>query len=84
MDRSEQKSFFRWLDSASDRELQQRLLALESISYRLTEPDVIGEFNWIKGKVLEEMDARKQCDEMSARMLESPAKEIKPKSDNSQ
>lgn len=84
MDRSEQKSFFRWLDSASDQELQQRLLALESISYRLTDPDVIREFHWIKGKVLEEMDVRKQCDEVSNRLLDSPEKDAKQKSDNSQ
>lgn len=74
MDRTEQKSFFRWLDTVTDQELQQRLLALESIFYRLTDPDVIREFNWIKSKVLEEIDVRKQCEEISRRLLESPGK----------
>lgn len=77
MDRAEQKSFFRWLDTATDQELQQRLLALESISYRLTDPDVIREFNWIKSKVLEEMDVRKQCEDVSRRLLEAPEKNPK-------
>lgn len=77
MDTSEQKSFFRWLDTATDQELQQRLLALESISYRLTDPDVIREFNWIKSKVLEEIDVRRQCEDLSGRLLEAPERNPK-------
>ncbi|MFC1337406.1 MAG: hypothetical protein G8D89_16430 [gamma proteobacterium symbiont of Clathrolucina costata] len=61
MDKSEQKALYRWLDTATDQELQQKLLDLESISLRLTEPDVIREFHWIKSKVLEEIDVRKRC-----------------------
>jgi len=74
MDKSEQKALFRWLDTASDKELQQRLMDLESISCRLTEPDVIREFRWVKSKLLEEIDIRRQCQNRS-NLLEAPGKE---------
>jgi len=75
MDKSEQKSFFRWLDTASDEELQRRLLALESISCRLTEPDVIRECRWVKSQVIEEIDIRKRCENVSGKLLTAPDKE---------
>ena len=58
MDKSERKAFFRWLDSESDGGLQRKLLALDSISFRLTEAAVLAEYNWMKKEILLELKAR--------------------------
>ncbi len=61
MDKDERRAYLRWLDSASSLELEQKLLALEAISYRLTEDNVISEFNWMKKEIFGEIDARNQA-----------------------
>ncbi|MBC8509437.1 MAG: hypothetical protein HOM14_03820 [Gammaproteobacteria bacterium] len=61
---NERKSYLRWLDTASIPELERKLIRLESIEFRLTDPDVIAEYNWIKGKLIEEMDIRRQLGDM--------------------
>ncbi len=60
MDRDDARSILRWLDTASDKELQQRLLDLEGLSHRLTEPDVLRDLRWIRKCILEEMDLRRR------------------------
>ena len=37
MDKSEREVFYRWLDSANEKELQKKILAMELIAFRLTE-----------------------------------------------
>ncbi len=58
MDKAERKAFFRWLDSESDGGLQRKLLALDSILFRLTEAAVLAEYNWMKKEILLELKAR--------------------------
>ena len=58
MDKTERKAFFRWLDSESDGGLQRKLLALDSILFRLTEAAVLAEYNWMKKEILLELKAR--------------------------
>ena len=58
MDKSERKAFLRWLDSESDAGLQKKILAMESILFRLTEAAVLAEYNWMKKEILLEMKAR--------------------------
>lgn len=58
MDKAERKAFFRWLDSESESGLQKKLLAMESILFRLTEAAVLAEYNWMKKEILLELKAR--------------------------
>ena len=58
MDKAERKAFFRWLDSEIDGGLQRKLLALDSILFRLTEAAVLAEYNWMKKEILLELKAR--------------------------
>jgi len=60
VDKAERKAFFRWLDSESDEGLQKKLLAMESILFRLTEAAVLAEYNWMKKEILLEMKAREE------------------------
>lgn len=60
MDESDKKSFFRWLDQATDLEIQSRLMSLEAVGFRLTEPEVIQEYRWQRKMFLSEIDARFQ------------------------
>lgn len=60
MDNTEKKAFRRWMYTASDRELQQKVLALTQIYPRLKEPDVRADCRWLKWKMVGEIDARNQ------------------------
>lgn len=68
MDDSDKKSFFRWLDQASDLELQLKLMSLETVGFRLTEQEVIHEYQWRKKMFLAEIDARSQVKRLSSQM----------------
>lgn len=60
MDQSARKALFKWLDTASDQQLQHKLLSLELIFCKLTDPNVIKDFYWVKAKIIEELDAREE------------------------
>jgi len=60
MDKSERKVFYRWLDTANDKELQKKILAMELILFRLSEAAVLAEYNWMKKEILLELKTREE------------------------
>lgn len=59
MDKYERKAFFRYLETAKTDELQMKLVKLQSLLVRLSEPDAKAEADWLIKETQLEIDARK-------------------------
>jgi len=60
MDRAEKKAWFRFLDQASDEELERARVSLKGDLELVTYPDARWEINWRNRRLREEIDARAQ------------------------
>lgn len=60
MDREEKRAFKRWLNLASEKELQTALIQLQALEARFTEASARSEARYLKHGILKEMDARRE------------------------
>ena len=54
------KSFYRYADSATERELEVKLIQLQSLLIKLKQPETIAEAEWMIREINLELDARKE------------------------
>jgi hypothetical protein len=59
MSKHDKKSFYRYVNSASERELEFKLLQLQSLLIKLKEPETISEAEWMIREISLELDARR-------------------------
>lgn len=60
MDKDEKQAFSRWLNTANENELQTTLVRLQALESQLTEESAIADLKYLKRKVLEEIEAHRQ------------------------
>lgn len=60
MDKDEKQAFSRWLNTANENELQTTLVKLQALESQLTEESAIADLKYLKRKVLEEIEAHRQ------------------------
>ncbi len=59
MSKYEKKSFYRYVNMATERELEFKLIQLQSLLIMLKEPETIAEANWMVREINLELDARR-------------------------
>ncbi len=59
MNRNDKKSFYRYSDSASERELESKLIQLQSLFLKLKQPETIADAEWMVREISLELDARR-------------------------
>ena len=59
MSKHDKKSFYRYVNSASERELEFKLIQLQSLLIKLKEPETISEAEWMIREISLELDARR-------------------------
>ncbi|NOS75360.1 MAG: hypothetical protein HOP36_12670 [Methyloglobulus sp.] len=59
MNKDDRKSFFRFADSATNLELEAKLIHLYNLILKLKESSTIAEANWMIKEISLELDARK-------------------------
>ncbi|MCX7102218.1 MAG: hypothetical protein NTX38_12235 [Methylobacter sp.] len=59
MSKHDKKSFYRYANSASERELEFKLIQLQSLLIKLKESETIAEANWMIHEITLELDARR-------------------------
>jgi hypothetical protein len=59
MNKDDRKSFYRFVDSATNLELEAKLIQLHNLILKLKESSTIAEANWMIKEISLEMDARK-------------------------
>lgn len=55
----DKKSFYRFFDTASECELELKLIQLQSLLIKLKQPETIAEANWMIHEICLELDARR-------------------------
>ena len=58
MSKHDRKSFYRYADSASERELEFKLIQLQTLLIKLKEPETIADAEWMIREIGLELDAR--------------------------
>lgn len=61
MDKDERKSFFRFLNSASNAEIERKMMGLVLIASKLTDPVAIEQYQWMLSQMNLELDARREA-----------------------
>ena len=61
MSKHDRKSFYRYADSASDRELEFKLIQLQTLLIKLKEPETIADAEWMIREIGLELDARRSA-----------------------
>ena len=61
MSKHDRKSFYRYADSASDRELEFKLIQLQTLLIKLKEPETITDAEWMIREIGLELDARRSA-----------------------
>jgi hypothetical protein len=59
MDKNDRKSFYRFAESASNLELEAKLIQIHNLILKLTESSTISDSNWMIKEIILELDARK-------------------------
>jgi hypothetical protein len=59
MNKDDRKSFYRFADSATNLELEAKLIQLHNLILKLKESSTIAEANWMIKEISLELDARK-------------------------
>ena len=59
MNKTERRDFFRYLNSASDLELEQKLIKIQALQFQLREESTQAEAEWMYGCIIEELNARR-------------------------
>jgi hypothetical protein len=59
MSKHDRKSFYRYADSASERELEFKLIQLQTLLIKLKEPETIADAEWMIREMGLELDARR-------------------------
>ena len=59
MSKHDRKSFYRYADSASERELEFKLIQLQTLLIKLKEPETIADAEWMIREIGLELDARR-------------------------
>jgi hypothetical protein len=59
VNRNDKKSFYRYSDSASERELESKLVQLQSLLLKLKQPETIADAEWMAREISLELDARR-------------------------
>lgn len=59
MNRNDKKSFYRYSDSASERELESKLIQLQSLLLKLKQPETIADAEWMAREISLELEARR-------------------------
>jgi hypothetical protein len=59
MNKNDRKYFFRFADSATNLELEAKLIQLHNLILKLTETSTIANANWMTKEICLELDARK-------------------------
>jgi hypothetical protein len=70
IDKIEKKSFLRFVDTASQLELERKLAQTYRLMDILTEPEVINDARWMISEIILEMDARFEPSTSESKMLE--------------
>jgi hypothetical protein len=61
MSKHDRKSFYRYADSASERELEFKLIQLQTLLIKLKEPETIADAEWMIREIGLELDARRSA-----------------------
>jgi len=59
MNKDDKKSFSRYVNSASEQELEDKLIKLQSLLIKLKQPETIAEAEWMIREICLEIDARR-------------------------
>ncbi len=59
MNKDDKKSFYRYVNSASEQELEDKLIKLQSLLIKLQQPETIAEAEWMIRELCFEIDARR-------------------------
>lgn len=59
MTKDDRKSFVRYVNSASEQELEDKLIKLQSLIIKLKQPETIAEAEWMIREICLEIDARR-------------------------
>ena len=59
MNKDDRKSFYRFADSATNLELEAKLIQIHNLVLKLTETSTIADANWMAKEICLELDARK-------------------------
>ena len=59
MSKHDRKSFYRYADSASERELEFKLIQLQTLLIKLKEPETIADAEWMIREIGLELDSRR-------------------------
>ena len=59
MTKNERKSFYRYVNGASESELEDKLIKLQSLLIKLKQPETIAEAEWMIRELCFEIDARR-------------------------
>jgi hypothetical protein len=59
MSKSDKKSFYRYANTATERELEFKLIQLQSVLIKLKQLETIAEANWMIHEITLELDARR-------------------------
>lgn len=61
MIKDERKSFYRYVNGASESELEDKLIKLQSLLIKLKQPETITEAEWMIREICLEIDARRDA-----------------------
>ena len=61
MSKHDRKSFYRYADSASERELEFKLIQLQTLLIKIKEPETIADAEWMIREIGLELDARRSA-----------------------
>gem|GEM_PF-2220627 len=70
IDKIEKRSFLRFVDTASQLELERKLAQTYRLMDILTEPEVINDARWMIGEIILEINARFDPSTSDSKMLE--------------
>lgn len=59
MNKDDKKSFYRYINNASEHELEDKLIRLQSLLIKLKQPETIAEAEWMIREICFEIDARR-------------------------
>ncbi len=59
MPKNDKKSFYRYANSATERELEFKLIQLQTLIIKLKEPETISDAQWMINEITLELDARR-------------------------
>ena len=59
MNKDDRKSFFRFADSATNLELETKLIQIHNLLLKIKETSTIADANWMAKEICLELDARK-------------------------